>query len=598
MSPSNIKSCVASVGRLLVVVAAFAPLAIVPGPGQASTPGITADSGGAGTFNLVATPGYVSQPDGVLIYSWGYGCPTGSSVTFAPDPFNVPGTPSYGFCPTMQLPGPTLIVPEGTTVAITLTNHLPTGAGNTSIVFSGFAPSASSAAPGSVSFGGTGVPGLLTQEAAPNGSVTYTLNTTGKAGTHAYYSGTQSDLQIEMGLYGALVVLPNTVPVGCVALGPSAAHGGGEEYRLAASAYDHPATCYDREYLFQFGEIDPQIHVQAEAQIRAIGACPPGTNNTVTGVPCPAAKLFVNTEPYHPRYYVINGRSMPDNMDADYAPNYPNQPYNGNPHMHPLDQVLIRVIGTGRWMHPFHEHANHVRVLARDGNLMLSPTDSTKLAGRMEFDTDTYPGQSLDGIFYWSGRGLNWDIYGHTPIGRTACSGASSGFTPPGVKNPSALQPYSCNPECIADANGYFTAASHAVMPVFAGTGTHDLTNPTTASLNYGEWCADHNHPLEANPVAQVGAGGPATLPDPLVATNGLWFNGTPYLGPDAVARSRGATPLPPGGALQNPPAESGIAFMWHSHNEREITTNDVFPGGMLMMMLVDPPVWFIDETL
>jgi len=37
---------------------------------------------------------------------------------------------------------------------------------------------------------------------------------------------------------------------------------------------------------------------------------------------------------------------------------------------------------------------------------------------------------------------------------------------------------------------------------------------------------------------------------------------------------------------------------MWHSHNEREITTNDVFLGGTLQMMLVDPYVWNIDETL
>src|SRR6202023_4237421 len=240
--------------------------------------------------------------------------------------------------------------------------------------------------------------------------------------------------------------------------------------------------------------------------------------------------------------------------------------------MHPGEQVLIRVIGQGRWEHPFHEHANHVRILARDGNLMLSPTDATKLAGLMMFTTDTFPGQSFDGIFYWSGKGLNWDIFGHT-------TGNAS------------------NPRCSADANGYFTAASGAVAPAFNAL-THALTNPTTASLNYGEWCADHNHPLEASPVGQVGAGGPATLPDPLVATNGLWYNGTPYLGPDAVNRSRGPTPLPVGGALQNPPAESGIAFMWHSHNEREITTNDVFPGGMLMMMLVDPWVWYIDETL
>ena len=134
----------------------------------------------------------------------------------------------------------------------------------------------------------------------------------------------------------------------------------------------------------------------------------------------------------------------------------------------------------------------------------------------------------------------------------------------------------------MPDSNGYYTAASGAPL----------------SAPNYYEWCADHNHPLEANPVGHVGGGGPATLFDPLIAANGLWYNGTPYLGPDAVNRSRGPTPLPPVKSTMNPLEESGIAFMWHSHNEREITTNDVFPGGMLMMMLVDPPVFFIDETL
>ena len=51
-------------------------------------------------------------------------------------------------------------------------------------------------------------------------------------------------------------------------------------------------------------------------------------------------------------------------MDSNYAPEYPHQPYNGNPHMHPGDQTLVRVIGQGRWQHPFHEHGNHVRILA------------------------------------------------------------------------------------------------------------------------------------------------------------------------------------------------------------------------------------------
>ena len=585
MSHSNMKNCSGSARRAYVRPAfarlfAVAALACVAGTASAAVPGITGT-----TFNLQANQGYNTQPDGVQIYSWGYGCGANFTPTFSPASFATAGV--VQFCPAMQMPGPTLIVTEGQIVTVTLTNNLPPAAGNTSIVFPGFTPSATTAAPGSVT-GTGGTKGVLTMEAAHGATVTYTLNTAGKAGTHAYYSGTQSDLQIEMGMYGALVVLPltpgiapgSTAPSPCVPLG--ARIEGGLEYRHAPAAYDHPDTCYDIEYLWQWGEIDPVIHTQAEAQVKATPTC------TV-----PRGCLSVITEPYHPRYFVINGRSMPDDMDADYAPNYPAQPYNGNPHMHPLDQVLVRTIGQGRWEHPFHEHANHVRILARDGNLILSQTDQTKLAGLMMFNTDTWPGQAFDGIFYWSGKGLAWDIYGHTPrlidgTVRPACTAASS------MLGTSAA----CEPECKPDANGYFTRASGAIPPVFQKGPPYALQNASAASLNYGEWCADHEHPLEANPAGQVGVGGAATLPDPLVATNGLWFNGTPYLGPDAVTRSRGPTPLPPGGALQNPLPESGIAFMWHSHNEREITTNDVFPGGMLMMMLVDPPVWYIDETL
>ena len=43
-----------------------------------------------------------------------------------------------------------------------------------------------------------------------------------------------------------------------------------------AAAYDHPAACYDREYLFQFSEIDPRIHRQAEAQVTGNAGCAAG----------------------------------------------------------------------------------------------------------------------------------------------------------------------------------------------------------------------------------------------------------------------------------------------------------------------------------
>jgi hypothetical protein len=389
-------------------------------------------------------------------------------------------------------------------------------------------------------------------------------------------------------------VLPAAIPTNCVASAtgtnlPSKnlqaeAHWHETDFRLAQAAYDHAKSCYDREYLFQFAEMDLNIHRQAQAQVLAsLGACAAGAAGCALQVP---------TEPYHPGYFLINGRSMPDDMDPNYDTPYPHQPYNGNPHMHPGEQVLLRVIGQGRWEHPFHEHANHVRILARDGNLILTP-DGAALAGNLFFTTDTFPGQAFDGIFYYSGRGLNWDMFGHHP----------------GSADPLASLP--CNP----DANGYNTG------------------DPT--AVNFWEWCQDHNKPLEVNPFGDVGSGGPATLPSPNIFTNGAWYGGTPYFGPDAALRAdttlrndagaavgstaSGAgnssttglsgcvtgvvgnapncTNLQPSNTQANPANERGWAFMWHSHNEREITTNNVFPGGMLMMMLVDSREFVIDES-
>ena len=479
----------------------------------AAVPGITGP-----TFALVASADFTSQPDGASIYSWGYGC-DGSPAGFAP--FN-------GTCPAMQLPGPTLIVTEGQTVTVTLRNALPPAAGNTSIVFPGFSVTSTG-----------GVPGLFTREAAVGTPVTYTFVAT-TPGTHAYHSGTQADLQIEMGLFGAIVVLPATAQ-GCVQ-GP---------YALAASAYDHPSTCYDREYMFQLSEMDSRIHDQALAQVQA---CSVG--------PCP--QIVVVTEPYRPNYYLVNGRSMPDDMDVSYAPGYVHQPYNANPHMHPGEKVLMRIIGQGRWQHPFHFHGNHARVLARDGNLILSAVDGTSLAGPLLFTTPTVSGQTQDQIFTWTGKGLNWDVYNHS-ASRLVCQSGVNQYQPCTLANAATAcgTGVTCAPVvCSPDANGY---------------------NSVVGSPNYGEWCADHNKPI------------PVTPPDPNIVAIGQWYGGTPYLGLQ-TSGSFTNTNEPPGTLNQNP--EAGYAYMWHSHNEREITTNDVFPGGMMVMLLIDPPSWIIDEKL
>jgi hypothetical protein len=567
MREMTMKKAISNTGRFLAPIALLMWLAATA---FAAAPGING-TGTVGTFNLTAQAAYLNQPDGEAVYSWGYGCVANPpSASFLPQ---VNGAPMAGAnCPTMQVPGPTLIVTEGTAVTVNLTNNLPTAAGNTSILFPGFNVTPTG-----------GVRGLLTQEAAPGGTVSYTFTATA-AGTHAYYSGTQGDLQIEMGLYGAVIVLPATVPANCTSgyhAGNVAAkaHWGEPEFRLSQAAYDHPGSCYDREYLFQWAEMDTRIHRQAQAQVAARANCTAGAAG---------CSLDVQTEPYHPAYFLINGRSMPDLMDPNYASEYPHQPYNGNPHTHLGDLLLIRTIGQGRWQHPFHEHANHVRILARDGNLVLSSSTTPisystpggtavsgpPLAGLLMFNTDTTPGEAFDGIFYFTGRGLNWDPFGHHPVSSTNDPLATLGCTP--------------------DANGYNTG------------------DPT--AVNYFEWCQDHNKPVQVNPFGDVPAGGPATLPDPNVLTNGQWYGGTPYLGPDASLRASmptcaanpygtpnppnaNCTTLLPSNTQANPANERGWAFMWHSHNEREITTNNVFPGGMLMMLLVDSREFAIDES-
>jgi hypothetical protein len=212
-----------------------------------------------------------------------------------------------------------------------------------------------------------------------------------------------------------------------------------------------------------------------------------------------------------------------------------------------------------------------------------APGQDPALAGPLMFTTTTTPGQAMDGLFYYTGKGLNWDMYGH---------------------NPKSADPMAKLP-CTPDVNGYNTGKD------------------ATTAVNYFEWCQDHNKPMQAAPFGDVAAGGPVSLPDPNIFTNGAWWGGSPYLGPNGTARatfssascgpvknSSGVTTgincsggtsgtTPPSGTIANSPSsEAAYAFMWHSHNEREITTNNIFPGGMFMMMLVDSREFAIDESL
>lgn len=407
-------------------------------PGISGTPGTP-------TFNLTAKADYISTADGNSVYFWGYANGTGRA----------------------QYSGPTLIVTEGDTVTITLTNNLPAAAGNVSIVFPGHQVTASG-----------GVAGLLTQEAVTGGSVTYVF-TAAEPGTYLYHSGTMPELQVEMGLIGAIIVRPIM----------------GTNY-----AYNDPASAFDHEYLFLLSEMDPRIHQLVE----------------LYGVAALESTDYLSD--YFPNYWFINGRNAPDTMFMAGVPWLPTQPYNCMPRMHPGERLLMRVINAGRDMHPFHHHGNHARVIAKDGRLLESMPGTGPDISYEVFTVQAVPGETVDAIFQWTGKGLGWDIYGDPA-------------------DPDYAH------DCI-DGNG------------------DDYDDVTW------EYCPDHGKPF------------PVQLPEKLDLTFGGFYSGSPFLG---VMGS-----LPPGEGGLNPNA--GFVYMWHSHTEKEMTNFDIFPGGMMTMLIIEPP--------
>ncbi len=430
----------------LVVVAAS--VLMVASAAWAGIPHITGPN-----FILRARTGYISAPDPSQIFMWGYANGDGA----------------------MQYPGPTLVVNQGDVVRIVLYNDLDL---RTSMVFPGHTVRAVG-----------GLPGLITREAPPGGRVTY-IFTADQPGTYHYHSGTNPQLQVEMGLVGALIVRPRDA-------------GGAV---LTNQAYADPDTTFDREVLFLETEIDSTIHELVET-----GRIDEIDNAT-----------------WYPTYWFLNGRCAPDTMLGNNTPLLPAQPYNCMPMVHPGEKLLMRIVNAGRDFHPFHTHGHNMRLIAQDGRVLGSTPGGPADLSVSDFTHTVPPGGTSDAIFVWTGSGLGWDMYGHQhdrdeePVGNF-----------PG-------------PEDI----------DHD------GDGEMDVV-----PLAPGEDPDDHGRPF------------PVTLPQVDDLAFGLNWSGSPYLG-----RSES---LPPGEGGFNP--MSGYFYMWHSHKEKEMVTNDIFPGGMMTMLIVAP---------
>jgi FtsP/CotA-like multicopper oxidase with cupredoxin domain len=339
-----------SIRRRLLALATASVLVAAPAviwsqaSSAAMSEGLLCDTDPNQTFSLTASDGYVSTPDGNSILMWSYG---NSKRSF-------------------QLPGPTLCVESGKAVTVVLHNQLPEA---TSIVFPGQKGVKANGNPAQPQFdSGGSLTSLVQPAAASDGSVTYTF-TAGSPGTYLYESGTDVDKQLQMGLYGALVVRP-------------AGHPNQVNNRTDS------AFTTGKEYVFLLSEIDPDVHLAVERN------------------------QPINLAGSKSRYFMINGRSMPDTLAPNNAPWLPTQPYGALVHIKPYDAATnplpatIRYLNAGSVNFPFHPHGSDERVINRDGHPLQGP-DGQDLSYQ-KYDIDVGPGQTVDVLMDWRDT-ENWN---------------------------------------------------------------------------------------------------------------------------------------------------------------------------------------------
>lgn len=247
--------------------------------------------------------------------------------------------------------------------------------------------------------------------------------------------------------------------------------------------------------------------------------------------------------------WFMNGRNGPDTLVGPPetgataqggVPWFPAQPYHALTRLTAGERILARVVVAGRDLHPFHHHGNNAWVVARDAHVLESAPGAEVAYPDYQFNNvelkarnATVPDEAVSGYTVQAVPGSTFDFL-------WTWTGKGLGWDPYGTGVRYAADGVTITHSCAADTN-------HA-MP--------------------GEDLDSHCKAL------------PVNLPENQALTIGGLWSGSPELG------ATGA--LPPGEGGLNP--AGGYTFMWHSHTERELTNDNVFPGGMMTMTIVEAP--------
>jgi FtsP/CotA-like multicopper oxidase with cupredoxin domain len=261
-----------------VAVAATLVLALFAGPALGAT------------YNLRAAPTTKIMPDSTEVPMWGYALVSydlGEGVVSMNGP--------------VTIPGPQLTVPPGQGLTVNLTNEIPAPVSIIILGQIGASPQVTRNADGRVT--------SFTQDTPPNATLSYTWPDL-EPGTYLYHSGTHPQVQVQMGLYGAVT---------------KDAAGG--------QAYLGQAYAYDAEAVILYSAIDPVVHAAADAD-------PAGYSATVD---------------YQPKYFLVNGEAGDPVAPVVTAGTG--------------QTVLLRLLNAGLKSHAPEILGAHLKVIAEDGNL-------------------------------------------------------------------------------------------------------------------------------------------------------------------------------------------------------------------------------------
>ncbi|MBI5576766.1 MAG: cadherin-like domain-containing protein [Deltaproteobacteria bacterium] len=318
------------------------------------------------TVDLVAKKFTTAMPDGAVVNMWGFAADTGQACD-----------ETAGW-----VPGPALSVTLPDTLTVNLRNCLDEPA---SIVIAGqkavlapvFAPPDAQGRQRATSFTGT---------AGPSGGTSQYTWTGLKPGTHLYESGTQPQIQVQMGLYGALNVYP-------------------------AVGLAYPGVPFDNEVVLLYSEIDKALH-EAVAGGKYGSSC--------SNPPC----TMTSTIDYKANYFLIDGLPFQEGQAALNAGS------SGQ-------TTLLRFLNAGLRTHiPTLHNGGYMKLIAEDGNLYPYPKEQYSVLLPAGKTVDALWNPPADGAFplFDSTRQATDGIPGSVMLAYLQ-AGAASSNTPPAANS-------------------------------------------------------------------------------------------------------------------------------------------------------------------